>query len=197
MRVAYIGFTVTELPGWQNFVPGIRAPANYKDQGKIAEYIASAQDKQRLEAAWSPLTGRLNTVAMLSGDKPAFSDIQWPAVSPLEFLLNYDAIVGLRIFEFLDLAVVDAVTKKMFSPLMHWAKLGSMIKFPYLLPRSSNAHKIIFDPVATVLGAYEPQDINKIAERLDVPKWPDNLAAGEAAMTGAIFARNVAQKMGY
>lgn len=65
VRIVSIGFETGRIKGWEDFVPEVRAPRNYKDAAKIAAYEAEAKAKQAEESAENPMTaGIIKLVAV-------------------------------------------------------------------------------------------------------------------------------------
>lgn len=67
----YIGCELNAVPNWEEILPPISAPSNYKDPKKIAAYIADRRDKlEQGEAAEGSLTGVVErAVVIMPGKK--------------------------------------------------------------------------------------------------------------------------------
>jgi len=70
----YVGCELNAVPNWEEILPPISAPSNYKDPVKIAAYIAERRDKLAGgEAAEGPLTGMVTRAVVITpgqkGDK--------------------------------------------------------------------------------------------------------------------------------
>jgi hypothetical protein len=151
MKLAYVGFVPKTIPDWEQFVPVPRAPSNYKDQVKIAEYVAAAAAKQAEEAAYNPLTGMFADVSvLLKGGEEYKESALAKDVPLLEALSAFDGVVCLGVFDMLRLAVTECIDRKgALDKSLHWAVLSDQLKLP-ILARTGHA-PVIIDP-ARILG---------------------------------------------
>jgi hypothetical protein len=68
MVTLFVGYTTAPRPDWADYAPEFKAPSNYKDEIKIAEYIFKARQKFTEEAGEGMLTGMLATLAAYKSD---------------------------------------------------------------------------------------------------------------------------------
>lgn len=189
MLTAYVGFTTEANPEWLGFLPKPVAPANYKDEDKIRAYIAQAEKKQLEEAAKSPLCGLLKNVCAVVGTEP----VTTVGVGVFDVLCSVQCVVGFRVFDLLDLLIVDAIDRVGELPERYrWAKVGKMIKTNYLPDDTGRLNpKVILDPASVLIGEYEDKDLPQIMQRFGTVFDVQTTAPGRAWA-----ARSLAKKLG-
>lgn len=164
MRVGFVGYTTTAIPGAENLLPQISAPKNYKDPLKIQEYIEEATRKARAELMDDPITGMLHKVSVLrrnNKDEPEVAKLPWPEVPVLELLNTYQLLVILQPSRFMRFAIADALNKQ--------TKLTNDTMWAYraLGPSESSLNSpVIVDPMRMfVAGAYVGDDVERVMVR--------------------------------
>lgn len=165
MQVAIVGFESTARPDWKSFVSEPKAPFNYKDLVKIEAYKEEAKAKQQAKAAIKPMTGKLTKVLIhISGKSYKLDEKD----DPMSILSNdaVEAVVGLDIFNFLELAVVKSMDLNGSLNWKHrWAK--TRFRDGAYLPISTGEvrTKCVFDPLNALGGDYEGDEIPLICQR--------------------------------
>jgi len=170
VNIVYVGFVTCELENCEEYMTLPNAPINYKDPVKIKEYIDKALEAKKANAKNSPLMGFLQSWCILGSNGAKVTDSLKAPRKLLEELIPYDVIAGYRIFDLMDMAVVDHIFANGHLPVdLHWAKLSKMNKFPFLSPPwvNSKAQKIIFDPVDSLCGQDAVDNPSALARRFD------------------------------
>lgn len=190
MRFAYVGFTTDVLDGWERFAPEPKAPSNWKDQSKIADYVREARDKQAAEAAVKPLTGRFRDIVVLNQKSDAPVQASWPDLPILDFLSQYERVACIDYSTFRSLALADYIDKKgALDDNAQWAVISARSGFPYLVPSTKwAAVPMLFDPLHAITGSSseENTDPGSVLSRykLPMPYGPD--AGSKAAACKAV-----------
>jgi hypothetical protein len=167
MRTAYVGFNAKAIDGYQKYLAEPRAPSNYKDQAKIAEYKIARMAQQEAEAWQKPLTSLLNTVTFLHGDhtKRTAVKLAWPDEPIATYLNNYECIACIDSATLIRLARIDWIGKKgILTDETKW------LAFPEL-PAMRFKPPFVFDPLTRLVGssAEDNSDPYMVAKRfLDV-----------------------------
>lgn len=149
MNTAFVGFSSTTIPEWQNFLLEPHAPSNYKDKDKIVEYIEAARDKQAAEANKLPLTSIIEEVVIFGGNsafeaKPITIDLK--AYSLATYLNNYHRIAAINASDLLRLARYDHIARHQY--------LGEdtmWLAFPDINSRFGKP--FVFDPISRLIGS--------------------------------------------
>ena len=116
MPTAYLGFSTKQADNWELFATLPKPPRNYKDPVKIQEYMNSAVDAMREDAANKVLTGGFeNVVVLTAGSKddpgPKLLTTDWPKRPILDSLNVFDKIICVQIRLFVRLAIVEYLDK--------------------------------------------------------------------------------------
>lgn len=146
MRTAYIAFSTRTVAEFEHYLPEPKAPSNYKDPVKIAEYVGAAKAKQFVDAPSKPLTGVLADVKMLmrtdTSKKVDNVALAWPDEPIATYLLNYDRVSVFNLGEFIRLARIDWIERKgSLTTEMMW------LAFSELTNRTLIRPPFIFDPI--------------------------------------------------
>lgn len=165
----YIGCTLKPVENWQAILPAPQAPANYKDEKKIAAYVqAKLAELMEHGAATHPLSGSINEAVILNTfggeDKvETFKD----AVSLLDAFKAIDITLftGYKIYRNLRLAVTEYIVATGSLP-------GELLWIldPRAYGRHSTAEKAYYDPVSTIFGTSDEDKIDPegVARRLGI-----------------------------
>lgn len=156
-HTAFIGFTTKRCDGFDNFLPAVKAPINYKDEVAIAKYIEVARQRQYAEADSSLLTGVLDQFCVINdvGEQIAINPEK---ESLLQVISCFKVTCGFRVYDMLDFAVKDMIQKTGNLPgYGQWAKIGRVTRHSYLDP-SANGRRVIFDPIEALGGPDAVQD---------------------------------------
>jgi hypothetical protein len=186
MRKLFVGFTVKARADAEKYLPKPRAPINYKDAAKIAEYERAALEKSINEAAQKPLTGALASVCFLDDTGKNLEDKQ----HPLAVAGHYDMLIGCLVYDFVRLARIDYIDRHgQLDVDTVWSVLSDT-GVPFLEP---SARIRLIDPVRALVGSSAEDNTNPVlvANRFDL------VAHGATdAESLAILARNVSIKLG-
>lgn len=109
-KIAYVGYSRTSVPRFENYLPEPHAPSNYKDEFKIREYVTAAREKQFQTAPDMPLTGVLKDIAILTNVGKKLEPVEIPDGStPAEVLSLFNVISAFDVSAFLRMLRIDAI----------------------------------------------------------------------------------------
>jgi hypothetical protein len=203
--IYYIGCEFAPVPNWRDILPPILAPSNYKDQGKIAAYIATKEaELEQGKAATQALTGSISRVLVIGSDEKQSPETLHdfnvsgtpgpPGSKALEFILEHSGalvkpsrlqevvISGVDIRRAVRLMALDYISANGSLPLaLHWA-LGMDPKFRY------NRIPGFIDPVSILFGS-SAEDTEAAGRRFGLP-----VIAGNAESL-ALFAFHMTKRL--
>jgi hypothetical protein len=163
MRKLFVGFTAKARADAEKYLPESRAPVNYKDPAKIAEYERTARARSIEEAADKPLTSGLESVVFLTEDGSRLKDDQHPLI----VAGHYDLLIGCRIYDFVRLARIDYIDRHgALNADTLWSVLSD-IGAPLMEP---SARIRFLDPVRALVGSSAEENTNPVlvATRFDL-----------------------------
>jgi len=171
------------IEGWEDMMPPVKAPSNWKDPAKIAQYEKEARAGLAEEAFKNPLASTITNVCLINHSGLVFT----PKIEEaLDMMTCYPIVAGIGIFEGLSRLFLQSAAAKTLDPAHWWAKLSPMTKYPYL---SIDGKKIILDPVETLVGssAAEWADPFKLAKILGIASPDLDTAQGRAEAAVALM----------
>lgn len=146
MSTVYVAFSTIAVDNFENYLTEPRAPSNYKDQHKIAEYIASARHKQIEEASQRPMTSKLAQIKFAtqhSGELAVFSLKRDETVA--EVLDGHSVISCIDASTLMRLARFDLIEKKgTIDEGYRWLVLPELV---------AGRKPFVFDPISKLLGS--------------------------------------------
>ncbi len=146
MSTLYVAFNTIAREDFENYLSEPRAPSNYKDQYKIAEYISTARHKQIEEAADRPMTSTLGQVRFAehaNGETKQFLLKKDQLL--IDAIGNYQIIACINAPTFLRMVRFELVEKiKYIDESYRW------IVFPEMV---AGRKPFVFDPIVRLLGS--------------------------------------------
>ena len=77
MNFLVLDLATAPIDGAEGFIEEPSAPANYRDELKIAEYIKAAKDKALAKAALDPDLGRISAIGMMKPEEADLGPVIW------------------------------------------------------------------------------------------------------------------------
>jgi len=192
----YCGFEFAPLDDWQSYVGEVRAPSNYKDQAKIADYISRRIDELSRDAETHPLAGSLSRAVVVKDGDTVFDERSFVGVKFLEFISKDSGldknpattkdnllIVGYKMHTAARLAALEYIAVNGALPFaLHWA-LELDPEFRY------NRIPGYMDPVSVLSGS-STHGVAAVAKKFGLP------VNQEEAESLAVVASQLASRLG-
>ena len=191
MGAIYAGYTLRAAEGWDKLVSEPKAPSNWKDSVKIANYIVEAKKKQAEEAADRVLTGEIDKIAIYQGGDVI--DVEPGAF--FSFFPHHDTLVCVKPLHLLRMLVAYSVTEFGALPKdARWAVRSETSALPLLLRKDEKDVRII-DPIralvcSTAADNTDPQafltrfNLGAISGEVGSAGWLAALARAGAELLG-------------
>lgn len=148
-----VGWTKRLASGWEELVPPVKAPSNWKDKDKIAAYLADARAGQEQKALELTIATTVDQIVMVSDVFQGRVHTPKDALDALSILSGRaDIVAGLEIFDLLGILFREAAIQGKLDKQHLWAKYSAINKVPYLVQGICDA-KLVLDPIETLMGS--------------------------------------------
>lgn len=85
----YIGFDTMPVSDWRRVLREPKAPRNYKDEDKIAEYVRAESERQKERAGRIVCAGRLRSVVVYKNDEEVLATDIRPGCELMQQIARY------------------------------------------------------------------------------------------------------------